>query len=547
MELMSVAQKYKMNVVLIHIRNHIAQQDPPFIREETAFLIYALAQKYGLRAEALQAARCTLSFSTLTIRDLHKEGRLIMMPGDALHELWTYHKRVRSNLMRDIEVFRTSNAKVILGDSSCASLTDLGIPSWIDGYVNSIGTTPVPAFVDLTEFHMELAKHICGQSQGGNQCTSCADIPSGTIRAFWGALTTVVNGSIAKVDSDFALAIEIPRSEYQPGSPGFSPSPSPSPRKYLDMSNADVILQSSSFINFKVHKSVLATSSPFFRDMFSLPQPSSDELVDGLPVVHLSEDEVVLNSLISMLYPVHPEMPYSVDNILSLLAAAEKYDMTAVQSSIRAEISGNALLTHTPKAFRMYAIACNKGLIPEMKSAARLTLDYPLTFEKLGNALRSFEHWALSDLADFHQECKATFSAHLMSFLDKSNPYSQLWVGCSAVRTRWQPENDDLPPWLENLIRQYLTQDTLTLAIPKSSKLGTMYLGALQAHVNEMDCHNCMKVHVLRGEQFLVQINWGLALARNVRGRIGMRSSFSETPPPRGLELHHLMESPAVS
>ncbi|KAF8502680.1 hypothetical protein F5888DRAFT_1112402 [Russula emetica] len=48
MELLSVAQMYRMDVLLTHIRNHIAQQEPPFIREETAFLIYSLSQKHGL-------------------------------------------------------------------------------------------------------------------------------------------------------------------------------------------------------------------------------------------------------------------------------------------------------------------------------------------------------------------------------------------------------------------------------------------------------------------------------------------------------------------
>ena len=40
MELLSVAQMYKMDVILTHIRNHIAQQQqPPFIRKETALFI----------------------------------------------------------------------------------------------------------------------------------------------------------------------------------------------------------------------------------------------------------------------------------------------------------------------------------------------------------------------------------------------------------------------------------------------------------------------------------------------------------------------------
>jgi hypothetical protein len=68
-----------MDVILTHIRNHIAQQDPPFIRQDTAFHVYSLSQKYRLRKEALHAARSTLSFSNLTIEEL--EDGLDMMPG----------------------------------------------------------------------------------------------------------------------------------------------------------------------------------------------------------------------------------------------------------------------------------------------------------------------------------------------------------------------------------------------------------------------------------------------------------------------------------
>ena len=173
------------------------------------------------------------------------------------------------------------------------------------------------------------------------------------------------------------------------------------------MTGADVILRSTDLVNFHVHRLVLLTSSPFFADMFSLPQPVNDEVIDGLPVVHLSEDAEVLNSLISMLYPVPPEIPSNDDNILALLAASQKYDMIAVQSSIRAEVSRRGLLS--PKgaeAFRVHAIACRSRLIPEMEATARLTLDYPMTFDYLGEALRSFEGWVLRDLANFRQRCR---------------------------------------------------------------------------------------------------------------------------------------------
>jgi hypothetical protein len=126
MELLSVAQMYKMDVVLTHIRNHVAQQEPPFIREETAFLIYSLSQKHGLHVEALQAARCTLSFATLTIDDLAKQNKLDLMPGAFLYELWKYHQRVRSNLTIDLREFKKSILLTIRTISKCRSLTSSG-------------------------------------------------------------------------------------------------------------------------------------------------------------------------------------------------------------------------------------------------------------------------------------------------------------------------------------------------------------------------------------------------------------------------------------
>jgi hypothetical protein len=203
-ELLSVAQMYKMDIVLTHIRNHIAEEEPQFIQEATAFSIYSLAQKHGLRREALEAARCTLSFSSLTIEDLAEEDKLDMMPGAFLHELWEYQQRVRSNLTSDLEIFRKSNAPMILGDLSCDSLRDSGLPYWLDRYISEIGTARVPAFLDLTDFHMRLAEHIRRYSNDG--CAHCLIIPQKKIRAFWEALKATVHGSIAKVRVSYVAA-----------------------------------------------------------------------------------------------------------------------------------------------------------------------------------------------------------------------------------------------------------------------------------------------------------------------------------------------------
>ena len=205
MELLSVAQQYKMDVVLTHIRNHIARREPPLIRRETSPVVYFLSLKYGLHPEALQAARCTLSLGTLTFGGLAKGDVLDKMPGAFLHELWKYHLRVRSNLSLDLKEFEMSGVPTILGESSCVSLTDSSIPSWLKNYLSTIGTGRRPATIDLADFHMSLAKHtrtvnsqaVKRGSMGG--CASCSGLRRKSIRELWEALTAVVRGSISKV------------------------------------------------------------------------------------------------------------------------------------------------------------------------------------------------------------------------------------------------------------------------------------------------------------------------------------------------------------
>jgi hypothetical protein len=189
MELLSVAQKYEMKSPIAHIRA-IACQDPSFTSPENAFHVYSLAQKYGLRQEALQAARITLTIS-MTMEEL---GEKLVMSGVALHELWKYHKRVRSILESDLAEFRASGARGTLAGLRCAFQSPSLTPKWLDSYIESIGKTP--NLFDLVEFAIILAHHIKRRFS-----CQCGGITSQTIRIFWTALTAVVNESIQKVKS----------------------------------------------------------------------------------------------------------------------------------------------------------------------------------------------------------------------------------------------------------------------------------------------------------------------------------------------------------
>jgi hypothetical protein len=97
---------------------------------------------------------------------------------------------------------------------------------------------------------------------------------------------------------------------------------STSPLEPFDVSDTNFVIRSSDLVDFRVHKSILAMVSAFFKDLLSLPQPSDGETTDdGLPVVQLPEGSELLNSLISILYPVRTAIPNSYEKVMYSLAS----------------------------------------------------------------------------------------------------------------------------------------------------------------------------------------------------------------------------------
>ncbi|KAH9053908.1 hypothetical protein EDB87DRAFT_145754 [Lactarius vividus] len=392
MELLAVAQKYQMESVLTRVRGAISRLDQPFVSPESALHIYFLAQKYGLHQEALKAARATLRLS-MTIEDLGDKLDFPGMTGAYLLELWKYHLRVRADLKSSVPEFKNSGLPGVVKNLRCMKNQYYpynlhnSFPKWIDDYIGSI--TEAPHLFDLIEFESAWARHIQDDGYTSSKC-SCVGIPSQVIRTLWEALTTVVHGAIERADSTLALVKE------ESTSANSDPSSVP---LCLDMPDASLIVRSSDQVNFRVHKSVLAMSSSYFKHVPSSRRPPYGKLVEGLPVIQMSEDAGILNSLISLLYPIPTVIPGSYERVFALLAACQKYGMESTQFYIRTEIEfGTFPGPVATEAFRAYAIASSMGLIPEMKSALRLTQGHPMTFESLGEGLRSFKGRALCDL-----------------------------------------------------------------------------------------------------------------------------------------------------
>ena len=313
-----------------------------------------------------------------------------------------------------------------------------------------------------------------------------------------------------------------------------------SPPPTFEVPDPSIIIRSSDLVDFRVHKSVLALTSPFFKDLLSLPQPSDSETLDGLHVVQLSEDSDLLNSLVSILYPVPTVIPSSYEKVLYslttfsamvpnpcekvlyLLAACQKYDMVSVQSHIRAEVSrGEFPAPKGAEAFSAYVIASSKWLIPEMENAARQTLQYPMTFEIFGEGLRWIEGWALRDLANFRKRCRDNLVACFESFLQLGQPPFNIWAPCIDCRHFSRYPSFDFnqtgasPSWLTQLFQSHLdeSRDAFSKPFFHPRSIRQEYLSALNAHISSNICISCTNVHSQKGEAFCKELEDRLSKA----------------------------------
>jgi hypothetical protein len=204
--------------------------------------------------------------------------------------------------------------------------------------------------------------------------------------------------------------------------------------------------------------------------------------------------------------------------VLYLLSACQKYEIGSVQSFVRAKVkSGEFSAPEGAEAFAAYAIASAEDLIPEMENAARSTLGHPMTFEILGEGLRFFEGWALSELVNFRERCRYNLVTCLDSFLEVQPPGpSNIWIGCPEVMPHGTHQQTPfLPRWLYQLLLQIqddLKLQKFTYPLDIHLRIRGEYLDALQTHLN---CQFCLCVHAEKGSTFCEELENKLAEAQD--------------------------------
>ena len=145
---------------------------------------------------------------------------------------------------------------------------------------------------------------------------------------------------------------------------------------------------------FHVHSCILAAASPFFHDLFTLPQPS--ETSEKKPRIPVSESASVLDTLLRYVYPVSNPVIGSLHDLQAVLEAAVKYDLACAISVLRKMLVSPHFLEMSP--LRIYAIACQHDLEEEAKIAARYTLNANLLDAPLSEDLRHINAYSYHQL-----------------------------------------------------------------------------------------------------------------------------------------------------
>jgi len=143
----------------------------------------------------------------------------------------------------------------------------------------------------------------------------------------------------------------------------------------FDAPDADIILRTLGHpkCDFRVHKLVLSLASPVFKDMFSLPEPTSDDSrrsssVVGIGIIEVADPAEALDIVLRMIYPfTPPSFEGNLDTLVECLVVADKYDLRGAKSQLY-----NALARfNSTHSLRVYAIAVRFGFAGLVDSTFR--------------------------------------------------------------------------------------------------------------------------------------------------------------------------------
>ncbi|VDB88930.1 unnamed protein product [Peniophora sp. CBMAI 1063] len=261
-----------------------------------------------------------------------------------------------------------------------------------------------------------------------------------------------------------------------------------------DLPDADVVLRSRDGVLFRTYKCILAMTSAFFKDMFSLPVSSE---ADKTPqIVQMAESAKTLECLLSSILPIKTNIPDDFHSYALVLAAAQKFDMEYALDTLRV---GATARVEATSAHVRYGIASRLHLRPEALAAADELLTSPMTIEYFGTEICYLSETSLQQLLTYRIACQQ----FVWDALSKEDTLMKvLWealgspreIGCK-VKT---PYTDHfVPGWSSSLLTVEAGGDGAELERRLSPWSRSFFEGAIASHTQRTKppCTFCMSIN----------------------------------------------------
>ncbi|PIL26471.1 hypothetical protein GSI_12229 [Ganoderma sinense ZZ0214-1] len=133
--------------------------------------------------------------------------------------------------------------------------------------------------------------------------------------------------------------------------------------------DGNVILVANKTTAFRIYRSLIASQSTVFEDMFTASTSNNDEVFEGCPVVHLSDSPQDLAHLLGVLLPrsrrlYHGTSPTTFYEISAVIRLAHKYHIQDVQDQALASLQAGIFSSDFDGWFKVPASEYLKNLDP---------------------------------------------------------------------------------------------------------------------------------------------------------------------------------------
>ena len=200
-----------------------------------------------------------------------------------------------------------------------------------------------------------------------------------------------------------------------------------------------VVLRASDGVLIPVLKSILYFASPFFSDLFSIPQPKdSDTTNDPIDISEPSTTiELIINICQNAYFPLNQ---VSLSDIASLLQAADKYNIKVVQDNALSSLTRPKFLEKEP--LRVYVIASRYGAHDTAALAVQHILRYPLLHADYFPELEMVDGGTIYRVLHYQKRCMAA-AIDIATDHTWIREGSYVFIGCPEANSYDEEGNQD--------------------------------------------------------------------------------------------------------